>query len=219
MFAGIVKAVGEVAERRDQAGDCTLAIRHPAGALGSLAIGSSVAVNGVCLTVTEFSADRFSADVSAATLAVTTFASLSAGSRVNLEPSLKIGDSLDGHFVTGHVDGRGEVAALAADGRSTALTFELPVELARYVARKGSIAVDGVSLTVNAVTERSFDVNIIPHTSAATIIGGYRVGTAVNIEVDVVARYLERLGQSRAGRPGAGISLEFLKKHGYASND
>ena len=219
MFAGIVKAVGEIVDRHDRGADYTFRIRHPLGALGLVQAGSSVAVNGVCLTVTNFAEDRFDADVSAATLAVTTFGSLARGDRVNLEPSLKIGDSLDGHFVTGHVDGVGEVVALAADGRSTALTLELPAALARYVARKGSIAVDGVSLTVNAVRDRQFEVNIIPHTSAVTIIGGYRVGTAVNIEVDVVARYLERLGQSAADRQHAGITLEFLKKHGYASND
>ena len=219
MFAGIVKAVGEILDQQDRGGDRSLTIGYPGAALGDLAIGASVAVNGVCLTVTAVDAGRFAADVSAATLAVTTFGRLAPGARVNLEPSLKIGDSLDGHFVTGHVDGVGEVVALAADGRSTALTLELPAALARYVARKGSIAVDGVSLTVNAVQDRRFEVNIIPHTSAVTIIGGYRVGTAVNIEVDVVARYLERLGQSAADRQQAGITLEFLKKHGYASND
>jgi riboflavin synthase len=219
MFAGIVKAVGEILDQQDRGGDRSLTIGYPGAALGDLAIGASVAVNGVCLTVTAVDAGRFAADVSAATLAVTTFGRLAPGARVNLEPSLKIGDSLDGHFVTGHVDGVAEIVAVAPVGRSTALTVELPSGLARYVARKGSIALDGVSLTVNAVADRRFDVNIIPHTAAVTVIGAYAVGSAVNIEVDVIARYLERLSETEPAAAETGITLEFLQQHGYASKD
>lgn len=228
MFAGIVKAVGHIAAQVDRGADRTLTVDHGA-ALGPFGIGASIAVNGVCLTVTAADERTFRADVSQATLAVTTLGRLGAGARVNLEPSLKIGDSLDGHIVTGHVDGVGEVAAVTRAGRSIELGVMLPPELAPYVARKGSIAIDGVSLTVNAVSAARFAVNIVPHTTAATIIGDYRPGTAVNIEVDVIARYLERLSESRrpSGSTGAGsepdpergITREFLRQHGYASND
>ncbi len=218
MFSGIVTGVGRILEVNDAAADRTLTIGLLPQPIGPLSIGGSIAVNGVCLTVTAWADDRFSADVSAETLAVTTFGRLSAGASVNLETPVRMGDPLDGHLVTGHVDGVGEVIALSPQGRSTLVTIELPPGLERYVARKGSIAVDGVSLTVNGVRERRFDVNIIPHTSAATIIAEYRSGSAVNIEVDIIARYLERLEQSD-GAVKSGITLEFLQKHGYASND
>jgi riboflavin synthase len=218
MFSGIVTGVGRILGVNDAAADRTLTIGLLPQRIGPLSIGGSIAVNGVCLTVTAWADDRFSADVSAETLAVTTFGRLSAGASVNLETPVRMGDPLDGHLVTGHVDGVGEVIALSPQGRSTLVAIELPPGLERYVARKGSIAVDGVSLTVNGVRERRFDVNIIPHTSAATIIAEYRSGSAVNIEVDIIARYLERLEQSD-GAVKSGITLEFLQKHGYASND
>ncbi len=199
MFSGIVKCVGRVLERTDTGADAKLAIGYETGELGALAPGSSIAVNGACLTATACSPGRFEVDASAETLAVTTLASVGVGSRLNLEPSLKVGDPVDGHFVTGHVDGVGRVVEIAQAGRSTFLAIELPAELSRYVARKGSVAVDGVSLTVNVVEGCRFEVNIVPHTRAATVISGYEPGSAVNIEVDVVARYLERLrGQEAA---------------------
>ena len=216
MFSGIIKGVGQILDQTEAAADRRLLIDFKGTSLGPLAIGGSIAVNGVCLTATELGEDRFSVDVSAETLSVTTFGRLAAGSRVNLEAPIKLGDPLDGHLVTGHVDGVGQVVGFSPAGRSMLLSIELPVGLSRYVARKGSVAIDGVSLTVNAVAERRFDVNIIPHTREATIIDGYRSGTAVNIEVDIIARYLERLGERE---PDSGVSLEFLKKHGYASND
>ena len=199
MFSGIVKSVGRVLERTDMGADAKLAIGYETGELGALAPGSSIAVNGACLTATACGPGRFEADASAETLAVTTLASVGVGSRLNLEPSLKVGDPVDGHFVTGHVDGVGRVVEIAPAGRSTLLAIELPAELSRYVARKGSVAVDGVSLTVNVVEGCRFEVNIVPHTRGATVISGYEPGSAVNIEVDVVARYLERLrGQEAA---------------------
>lgn len=195
MFTGIIKGVGRVESRDDDGtgAEPRFSVSFDEAALGTLALGASVAVNGVCLTVTAHDATSFAADVSRATLDVTTLGRLRPGDRVNLEPSLRVGDPLDGHWVTGHVDGVGRVAAIRADGGSTRLALELPGELARFVARKGSIAVDGVSLTVNSIGEARFEVNIIPHTRQVTIVGRYDVGTAVNIEVDIVARYLERL--------------------------
>jgi riboflavin synthase len=193
MFTGIIAGTGRIESCSELGADWRFAFALDRVELGMLVIGSSVAVNGVCLTVISCDADSFAADVSRATLDVTTFDSLRPGDRVNLEPSLRLGDSLDGHWVTGHVDGIGRVKAIRASGRSSELAIEVPRELSRYVARKGSIAVDGVSLTVNAVDATSFRANIIPHTQQVTIIGGYDVGTEVNIEVDIVARYLERL--------------------------
>ncbi len=216
MFSGIIQGGGEILEQTEAAADRRLLISLNGTSLGPLEIGGSIAVNGVCLTATSLAQDRFSVDVSAETLAVTTFGQLAAGSRVNLEAPIKLGDPLDGHLVTGHVDGVGKVVAFSPAGRSMLLSIELPAGLSRYVARKGSVAIDSVRLTVNAVAERRFDVNIIPHTRAATIIDEYRPGSAVNIEVDIIARYLERLCERE---PDSGVSLEFLKKHGYASND
>jgi len=197
LFSGIVKGVGLVVERTDFGADRRLVIGTAGVPLGALEIGASIAVNGACLTAIELGADRFAADVSAATLAVTTLGRLEAGARVNLEPSLKLGDPLDGHLVLGHVDGVGRVTAVRSDGRSRVIEIEVPPGLERYVARKGSIAVDGVSLTVNAVDGRRFEVNVVPHTAAVTIIGEYAPGTAVNIEADLLARYVARLQEGR----------------------
>jgi riboflavin synthase len=216
VFSGIVKGVGRIAEQIDLGGDRRLVVAIGDAALGSLEIGASIAVNGVCLTATAATAERFTADVSGETLAVTTFARLGPGARVNLEPPLKAGQPLDGHIVTGHVDGVGEVIELAPVGRSLRLGIEVPAPLSRYIAAKGSVAVDGVSLTVNAVRGRRFEVNVIPHTQAVTVIGEYRLGSAVNIEVDMIARYLERLVHPDVE---SGIDMQLLKDHGYARND
>lgn len=216
MFSGLVKGVGRVAARTDHGGDQRFVIETSGASIGKLAIGGSIAVSGACLTAIAVDATGFSADVSGETLAVTTLGRLGPGARVNLEPPLRAGDPLDGHIVTGHVDGVGEVVAFEPAGRSQRLAIRVPPELARYIAAKGSIAVDGVSLTVNAVRGAEFEVNVIPHTLAVTIIGEYRRGTAVNIEVDMVARYLERLLH---GDTPPGVDRELLRKHGYASDD
>ncbi len=213
MFTGIIRGVGSIAESRDVGGDRQLAIDLGELELPALAVGDSIAVNGACLTVTSFGAGRFSADVSVETLQVTTLGSLDVGAGVNLEPALRVGDALDGHFVMGHVDGVGRVRSLTPAARSQRLEFEMPGALAPYVARKGSIAVDGVSLTVNAVSGNVFEVNIVPHTTEMTIISAYTVGTAVNIEIDMIARYLERLAS--ADGDADGVSLELLRRHGY----
>lgn len=212
MFTGIIRGVGTIAEVSDVGGDRRLGIDLGDLELPATAIGDSIAVNGVCLTVTAVRAGRFTADVSLETLQVTTLGELRVGSRVNLEPALRVGDALDGHFVMGHVDGVGRVRALTPVARSSRLELEIPAALAPYVARKGSIAVDGVSLTVNAVSGNVFEVNIVPHTSEMTVISGYQVGTAVNIEIDMIARYLERLATAEGG-----VDLELLRKHGYTA--
>lgn len=165
------------------------------------ALGDSVCVQGVCLTVTQLDGTRFSADVSRETLAKTTLGTLKGGTRVNLEPSLRAGDPLGGHLVSGHVDAVGTLAGLAEEARSRRLQFELPEELMRFVAQKGSICIDGVSLTVNEIEGRRFGVNIIPHTYQVTTLGELAPGSRVNIEIDVIARYLDRLTQPHVSSP------------------
>ena len=215
MFAGIVKGVGRIVESEERNGDRRLVIATSGVDLGAVAEGDSIAVNGVCLTAIDPAEDVFAADVSAATLACTTLGGLGAGSAVNLEPSLRLGDAIAGHLVSGHVDTVGQVVDLASEARSVAITIEIPDALSRYVAVKGSITVDGVSLTVNAVERNRFTVNIIPHTREVTVIGGYGSGTPVNIEVDMIARYLERLIAADAGS----LSLDTLKRHGFIESD
>jgi len=217
VFSGIVKGVGRVLEQADVGGDRRLTIEFKGVALPELQPGHSVAVNGVCLTAVACEAERFTADVSVETLSTTTLGELTVGEAVNLENALRMGDSLDGHLVTGHVDGVGRVEGVAEAARSVALRIQTDKALAPYIARKGSVAVDGVSLTVNAVQNGTFQVNIVPHTREMTVISGYRPGTAVNIEVDVIARYLERLAQR--GDESAGINLGLLKSHGYTNQE
>jgi riboflavin synthase len=213
VFSGLVKGVGRVVSRTNTSGDARLVVELGTAAIAPLTIGGSIAVNGVCLTAVAVAPGSFTADVSAATLAVTTLGRLAAGARVNLEPPLRAGDPLDGHIVTGHVDGVGEVLSVEAAGSSKRIVVAVPAELARYIATKGSVAIDGVSLTVNAVGAAELEVNIIPHTQSVTVIGEYGRGTAVNIEVDMLARYLERFVQTDAR---SGVDLAFLRKHGYA---
>jgi len=193
MFTGIIVATGRVTAIAPTSGDLELGVDAAGLDVARIAIGDSVSVQGVCLTVTRKENTCFYADVSRETLAKTTLGSLRVGSRVNLEPSLRAGDALGGHMVSGHVDAVAKLKLAAQDARSWRLEFELPEGLARFVAPKGSICVDGVSLTVNNVDGRRFDVNIIPHTHAVTTLGELRAGDEVNIEIDVVARYLARL--------------------------
>jgi riboflavin synthase len=193
MFSGIVKGVGRVLAVDDRGGDRRIAIGLAESGIHAPAVGASVAVNGVCLTAAAVGPDRFDADVSHETLAVTTLGLLAPGAPVNLEPSLALGDPLDGHLVSGHVDGVGRVAAVEPSARSLVLAIDVPPDLARYVVRKGSITIDGVSLTVNEVAADRLSVNIVPHTRDATVIAHYRAGTPVNVEVDMLARYVERM--------------------------
>lgn len=193
MFTGIVQGVGRIRSVEPRGGDVTMWIGTGDVPLTDVGIGGSIAVNGCCLTAVELTADAFKADLSRETLALTTAGRWQPGSPVNLEKALTAGQALGGHYVTGHVDGVGEVVARHEDARSVRVEFELPAVLARYVARKGSICIDGVSLTVNGVAGTRFDVNLVPHTLEKTILGEYRPGTRVNLEVDIIARYLERL--------------------------
>jgi len=192
MFTGIVVTQGIVSERIDRGADLTLVIEAEALA-GRLVIGDSVSVEGVCLTATRIEGARFATDVSVETLSKTTLGALGPGARVNLEPALRAGDALGGHLVSGHVDAVGTVVSIDEDARSRRLTFELPAGLMRFVAPKGSICVSGVSLTVNGVSGQRFDVNLIPHTWEVTTLGALRVGSPVNVEIDLIARYLARL--------------------------
>jgi len=193
-------------------GDVRLSVSSPDLPWSDYEVGESISVNGVCLTAVSLNDDGFDTDVSVETLDVTGLSGLNVGSTVNLEPAISLGERLGGHLVSGHVDCTGTVTSRADDARSVRLAIEIPREYARYVAKKGSVCVDGVSLTINEVSGNAFEVNIIPHTADVTILGDYKVGTVVNVEVDLLARYIERL----LSQDEDGISIDFLKAHGYA---
>jgi len=193
LFTGIVQDLGRVQEREKRGGDARIVIAFDRLDPAGIRVGDSICVQGCCLTVTELLGRAFTADVSRETLSLTTLGDLAVGSPVNLETSLKAGDPLGGHLVSGHVDGVAQVVAVSGDARSLRLKIAVPSELARYIARKGSIAIDGVSLTINEVEDAVFGVNIIPHTQAVTTLGKLIVGARVNLEVDQVARYIERM--------------------------
>jgi len=193
MFTGIVQSIGEVRLVTPRGGDVELLIGAPGVDLSSVAIGDSISCSGCCLTVTRLQGDAFAADASIETLNVTTLGKWRAGDRLNLEKALCAGQPLGGHYVTGHVDGIATVVDRVNDARSIRVQFEAPASLARYIARKGSVCIDGVSLTVNDVDGPRFAVNLIPHTLEVTTLDAYRAGTSVNLEVDIIARYLERL--------------------------
>lgn len=193
MFTGIIESVGKVDAIESRGGDVTLVIATGSLEMSDVGLGDSIAVNGVCLTVVSLTEKGFTADVSGETLSLTSIGKLTIGSGVNLERAMKSGDRFGGHMVTGHVDGLAEVVSRETDARSEKFRIRAPAPLARYIAHKGSVTVDGTSLTVNTVEGCEFELNIIPHTLQETIIGGYQPGTLVNIEVDIIARYLERL--------------------------
>jgi riboflavin synthase len=193
LFTGIVQDIGEVRSLEARGGDVCLTISCHHLDLARVQVGDSICVQGCCLTVTERPGQAFAADVSRETLSLTTLGDLVAGSPVNLEPALRAGDPLGGHLVSGHVDGVARVVAVGGDARSLRLRIAVPATLARYIARKGSVALDGVSLTVNEVEDAVFGVNIIPHTQTVTTLGRLTVGSRVNLEVDQFARYLERM--------------------------
>jgi len=216
VFTGIIEAVGAVAAVEPRGADVSLRIAAGGLDLRDVAIGDSIAVSGVCLTVVELAGGGFRADVSAETCARTCLARAAAGMPVNLEKALLPTTRLGGHLVSGHVDGVGEVLERRADGRSVRLRLRAPVPLARYIAAKGSICVDGVSLTVNDVEGAEFGVNIVPHTLASTTLGDFVAGRRVNLEVDLIARYLERLLAGGAGASGGGgVTRELLARHGF----
>lgn len=201
MFTGIVQGTGIVATAgpAEETGDLRLQITLDGDMVGPIHPGDSVAVNGVCLTASSVNGDRFTADVSAETISCTTTGNLRTGMRVNLETALTPASVLGGHLVSGHVDGVGEIILRTPDARSVRFAIRPPQGLMKFIARKGSIAVDGISLTVNAVSDASFEVNIVPHTLDLTVMGEYRSGSLVNLEVDLIARYVERLLQYPRG--------------------
>jgi riboflavin synthase len=217
MFTGIIQAVGNVAAMQSRGGDVRLRIHTGKLPLHDVALGDSICTNGVCLTVIELPGDGYWADVSKETLNFTTLGDLKSGSAVNLEKALTPHSRLGVHMVSGHVDGVGEVLSLREDARSIRVVLRAPAPLARYIAHKGSICVDGTSLTVNAVNGAQFDLNIIPQTMAETIFGQYQPGSRVNLEVDLIARYLERLmqGDAAAVSTSKGLSMDVLAENGF----
>ena len=202
MFTGIIQSIGRIAAIEGDGQDIRLRIETGKLPLDTLALGDSVATSGVCLTVTELPGDGYWADVSPETLSLTTLGQKGVGDPVNLEPSLTLNTPLGGHLVSGHVDGVGWVESIVEDARFWRVSIQAPDNLARYIAMKGSICVDGTSLTVHQVNGASFELTIIPTTWEETVFSDYAVGSAVNLEVDVIARYLERLMQYEATTPG-----------------
>jgi len=218
MFTGIIQAQGTIADIQPRSGDMRLQINTGKLDLSDVSLGDSIAVNGVCLTAVELTGKSFSADVSNETLLLTSLGGLKSGSPVNLEKALTLATRLGGHLVSGHVDGVGTVISRSDDGRSVRFVIEAPAVLARYIAHKGSICVDGTSLTVNAVDGARFELNIVPHTLKETIMGDYQTGSEINLEVDLIARYLERLLLSdKAAIPGEKVEIDeaLLKKTGF----
>jgi len=193
MFTGIIEAIGKIRSIEKKGKDSRFIFDIGEMTLEDMNIGDSIAVNGTCLSITEKDGHSFIADLSGETLALTTFSNLQEDSPVNLEKAMKLSDRINGHLVSGHVDGIGKIIDRQDEGRSIRFEIELPEALKKYISKKGSITVDGVSLTVNDVNENVFSVNIIPHTLSETIFSEYRVNTEVNLEVDQIARYLEKL--------------------------
>lgn len=210
MFTGIIQAVGTVRRMTRKGGDALLSVDAAMG-LDEVSIGDSIAVNGACLTVTAKSGQGFTADVSSETLARTNLSVLKAGDPVNLEKALQMKDLLNGHIVLGHVDGLGRIQERAVKSQSVIFGVEVSEGLSRYVVENGSIAVDGISLTVNRCEKNRFYVNIIPHTAQATTLSIRKKGDLVNIETDILGKYVEKFLH-----PGKGLDLDFLKTHGFA---
>jgi len=222
MFTGLIQAVGEIRDVQSQGVDRRLRVAVGKLPMAQIATGDSIAVNGVCLTAVDLDRHSFAADVSAETLAHTTLGEIGAGRRVNLEMALTPTTRLGGHLVSGHVDGVGEVLQRRPEGSSERFVLRAPAALQRYIAVKGSICVDGTSLTVNEVDGERFGLNIVPHTLAETVIGDYRAGSRVNLEVDIIARYLERLlsGDGDGEASGeAGVSAALLARAGFMRPD
>lgn len=214
MFTGLIEDLGTVRELRRESSGVRLSVGTAIPA-AELRLGDSVAVNGICLTVVAAGSGGFTADVSPETLERSTLGELAAGSRVNLERALRLSDRLGGHLVSGHIDAIATVGERLQDRNAIRFTFRLPGAVNRFVAEKGSVAVDGISLTVNAVTEETFSVAVIPHTLAMTTLREKKSGDRVNIETDLIARYIARLLGVEGAKPAAPLSLDFLAKHGF----
>ena len=219
MFTGIIEATGSVASLQNIESEWRLVVSAGKLNLDDVSIGDSIAVNGCCLTVVELEQERFSADVSNETMSCTTLGNLQVGSAVNLEKAMLATSRFGGHIVSGHIDGVAVLSNSSADGKSIRMVFDAPVGLAKYIAAKGSICIDGTSLTVNEVRGVTFTINVIPHTQEETAISDYVIGQQVNLEVDLVARYIERLmhTSSAANTDASVINADFLKEHGFKS--
>ncbi len=216
MFTGIILAVGKITAMTPRGGDMRLTIHTGKLPLADTNLGDSIAVNGVCLTAVELGHDYFVADVSNETLSRTILATAQIGSPVNLELALTPTTRLGGHIVSGHVDGVGTIIDKKNDGRSIRFSVQAPDELAKYIAQKGSICINGISLTVNNVNGASFDINIVPHTLKETTLNDATIGTKVNVEVDVLARYMERLMKGEAAaKPCSAVTMELLQNSGF----
>lgn len=217
MFTGIIEAIGTISALNNHGDDIRLTVNSGKLEMSDVHLGDSIATNGVCLTVVEFGSDYYCVDVSKETIKYSGFANYQVGSHVNLEKAMRADTRFGGHIVSGHVDGVGEVIKVNDHTRYVEVWVKAPDELAKYIAHKGSITVDGVSLTVNEVKGASFMLWLIPHTLQETVIGEYKSGTKVNLEVDVIARYLERLmlGDKAADTDKKDISMSFLAEHGY----
>ncbi len=216
MFTGIILAVGKITAMTPRGGDMRLTIHTGKLPLADTNLGDSIAVNGVCLTAVELGHDYFVADVSNETLSRTSLATAQIGSPVNLELALTPTTRLGGHIVSGHVDGVGTIIDKKNDGRSIRFSVQAPDELAKYIAQKGSICINGISLTVNNVNGASFDINIVPHTLKETTLNDATIGTKVNLEVDILARYMERLMKGEAAaKPCSAVTMELLQNSGF----
>jgi riboflavin synthase len=217
MFTGIIRAVGNITALESRGGDVRLTVSAADLPFARIQPGDSIAVSGICLTAVELTTNSFVADVSRETLECTVLSGWATGTQGNLELALTPETHLGGHFVSGHVDGLGEIISCEEDARSIRISVRAPEDLARYIARKGSITMDGISLTVNAVKGCEFELNIVPHTAEKTTIGEYKPGRKVNLEVDVIARYLERLlmeGSANTTNP-TGLTKTLLAEHGF----
>lgn len=217
MFTGIIEATGTITQLKDLGDNFRLQVNTGKLDMSDVQLGDSIATSGVCLTVVDFGADYYAADVSAETIKLTGFAQYKVGDKVNLEKAMRADSRFGGHIVSGHVDGIGTVEAINKHSNYVEIWVKAPDELAKYIAHKGSITTDGVSLTVNEVDGASFMLWLIPHTLQETVIGHYKIGTKINLEVDLVARYLERLlmGDKAAEPAKKDISMSFLAENGY----
>ena len=193
MFTGIIQTIGNISRIESKESDSHIIFKTDKNILDDMKVGDSISVNGICLSVVGKTEDTFSVDVSNETMRLTTFSVLKVNNNVNLEKAMVLSDRINGHFVSGHIDGMGIVRGKKKDGRSTSFLIEFPYGLKKFISKKGSVSIDGVSLTINTVKDNSFSVNIIPHTLSETIMPQYKEGTKVNIEVDLIARYLDKL--------------------------